>query len=43
MGQATYWDAIRILLADALGLGLALAEGVLVLELRSHVGGEDWG
>lgn len=32
----TYRDAIRIFLADPLGLSLALLEGVLVLELGSH-------
>lgn len=35
----TYGNAIRVLLANALGLGLALLEGVLVLELASHFGG----
>jgi hypothetical protein len=35
----TYRNAISILLADALGLGLALLERVLVLELGSHLGG----
>lgn len=33
---STYWDAISILLADALSLCLALLERVLVLELGSH-------
>jgi hypothetical protein len=32
-------NAVGVLLADALGLGLALLEGVLVLELGSHFGG----
>ena len=35
----TCGNAIGILLADALGLGLALLEGVLVLELAAHFGG----
>jgi len=30
-------DAVGVLLTDALGLSLALLEGVLVLELGSHV------
>ena len=34
--SVTYWDPISIFLTDSLGLGLALLEGVLVLELRSH-------
>lgn len=34
----TYRDAVGILLSDALGLGLALLEGVLVLELAAHGG-----
>ena len=33
-----YRDAIRVLLTDTLGLGLALLEGVLVLELAAHFG-----
>lgn len=33
----TYWDAVGVLLTDALGFGLALLEGVLVLELGSHL------
>ena len=37
-GFDTYRNAVRVLLADALGLGLALLEGVLVLELGSHIG-----
>lgn len=43
--ETTYRNAVRVLLADALGLGLALLEGVLVLELASHVcgvGGGRW-
>jgi hypothetical protein len=35
----TYWNAVGILLADALGFSLALLEGVLVLELGSHSDG----
>jgi hypothetical protein len=35
----TYRDAVGVLLPDALGLGLALLERVLVLELGAHVGG----
>lgn len=41
-GCWTYGNAIGVLLADALGLSLALLEGVLVLELRTH-GGRDGG
>ena len=37
----TYRNAVGVLLADALGLGLALLEGVLVLKLGSHVDGVD--
>ena len=29
----TYWNAVGVLLANALSFGLALLEGVLVLEL----------
>ena len=35
----THRDAVGVLLPDALGLGLALLERVLVLELGAHVGG----
>lgn len=35
----THRDAVGVLLPDALGLGLALLERVLVLELRAHGGG----
>lgn len=35
----THWDTVKILLANTLGLSLALLEGVLVLELGSHFGG----
>jgi len=38
--QATYRNTVSVLLSDALGLGLALLEGVLVLELGSHLGGD---
>jgi hypothetical protein len=37
----THRDAVGIFLADALSFRLALLEGVLVLELRSHGGGSD--
>ncbi len=36
--RGTYRNAIGVFLADALGLGLALLKGVLVLELAAHVG-----
>ena len=36
-GIETYRNAIRILLADALGLGLALLERVLVFEFGAHL------
>ena len=39
MRRQTYWNAVVVLLTDALCLGLALLEGVLVLELGSHGGG----
>jgi len=35
----THRDAVGVLLPDALGLGLALLERVLVLELGAHDGG----
>ncbi len=35
----TYRNAVRVLLANALGLGLALLEGVLVLKLAAHFDG----
>jgi hypothetical protein len=38
-GNATYRNAVGVLLANALGLSLALLEGVLVLELGAHIGG----
>jgi hypothetical protein len=38
--RQTYGNAVVVLLANALGLGLALLEGVLVLELGAHVGGD---
>ena len=34
--RRTYRNAIVVLLANALRLGLALLKGVLVLEFRSH-------
>lgn len=37
--ERTYWDTVKILLANTLGLSLALLEGVFVLELGSHFGG----
>lgn len=37
--RSTYRNAVRVLLANALGLSLALLEGVLVLELAAHNGG----
>jgi hypothetical protein len=37
--RPTYGNAVVVLLADALCLGLALLEGVLVLKLGSHGGG----
>ena len=39
-GKSAYGDAISIFLADALGFGFALLEGVLVLELGPH--GDCW-
>lgn len=45
-GVVTHGNAIRVLLADALGLSLALLEGMLVLELAAHSGGDgdsSWG
>ena len=33
----TYRNTVGILLSDALSFGLALLEGMLVLELRTHV------
>ena len=42
MGEktGTHGNAIRVLLTNALGLSLALLEGVLVLELAAHSGGD---
>ena len=37
--RTTYRNAVRVLLADAFGLSLALLEGVLVLKLAAHFGG----
>lgn len=34
--SSTYGNAVGVLLSDAFGLGLALLEGVLVLELAAH-------
>jgi hypothetical protein len=39
MKLSTYRNTIRVLLANALGLSLALLEGVLVLKLAAHIGG----
>jgi hypothetical protein len=36
--RQTYWNTVVVLLADALRLGLALLERVLVLELGTHDG-----
>lgn len=38
MKLSTYRNTVRVLLANALGLGLALLKGVLVLELAAHFG-----
>jgi len=35
--ELTHWDTVCVLLANTLGLSLALLEGVLVLELGAHV------
>lgn len=35
---ATYRNSVGVLLSDALSFGLALLEGVLVLELGTHLG-----
>jgi len=35
-GGGAYWNAVGVFLADALGLGLALLECVLVLELAGE-------
>ena len=37
--RTTYRNTIRIFLADALGFGLALLKGVLVLKLAAHFDG----
>jgi hypothetical protein len=37
--EDTHGNAVRVLLANALGLSLALLEGVLVLKLAAHVDG----
>jgi hypothetical protein len=39
----TYGNAVVVLLANALSLGLALLERMLVLELGTHVGGDKAG
>lgn len=39
---ATHRDTVGVLLPDALSLGLALLERVLVLELGTHVGDGLW-
>jgi len=36
--ELAYWNTVCVLLANTLGLSLALLEGVLVLELGAHVG-----
>ena len=41
-GQS-YGNTVGVFLADALGLGLTLLEGVLVLEFRSHRAGACFG
>lgn len=38
--RQAYRDAVVVLLSDALSFGLALLEGVLVLELGTHI--EAW-
>jgi hypothetical protein len=38
--EVTYRNTVSILLSDALGLSLALLEGMLVLELAAHVDGD---
>lgn len=39
---STYGNSVRVLLADALGLSLALLELVLVLKLAAHLVGGWW-
>lgn len=34
--ENTYWNTVRVLLANALGLSLSLIERVIVLELGTH-------
>jgi hypothetical protein len=34
--EGRYWNSIRVLLSDALSLGLAFLEQVFILELGSH-------
>jgi hypothetical protein len=38
-GGNTHGNAVGVFLADALGLGLALLKGMLVLELGTHLDG----
>ena len=38
--RGAHRNAVRILLTDALGLGLALLKGVLVLKLAAHLDGD---
>ncbi len=40
-GEATYGDAVGILLTNAFGFCLALLKRVLVLELGTHIDGVD--
>lgn len=37
-----HWNAVGVFLTDALCLGLALLERVLILELATHIGGWCW-
>lgn len=39
-GKNTYGNTISVFLTNALGLSLALLEGVLVLEFAAHVDGD---
>ncbi len=36
---STYWDTVGVLLTDSLSFCLALLEGMLVLELGTHIDG----
>ena len=40
--EVTYRNAIGVFLANAFGFCLALLEGMLVLELGTHIGGCRW-